>query len=164
MDRSVRKTWTLSLGLGASLVTLASLPPFLGESGRHLIMEAFSGVCHQLPDRSPHINEVSLAVCHRCYATYWGLPGAALLFGLFRGAWPFTIRSAPWFLGAAIVPAVIDWGGDVLGFWSNTPISRMLTGGLMGLAACYFLVAAIHDMFRQRQRRMSVQKTRQHND
>ncbi len=54
-------------------------------------------------------------------------------------------------LGAAI-PAVVDWSGDVLGIWTNTPVSRMITGGILGLFAGYFLVAAIVDAFVVRKR------------
>ncbi len=132
------------------LVLLASLPPFVAESGRSILMDAFSIVCHQLPSRSPHIDGVPLAVCHRCYATYLGFPIAALLFRTFRGAWPFSVRSAPWMLGLAVLPAVVDWGGDVVGIWQNSVGSRMVTGGIMGVAAGYFLVAAIADMVSQK--------------
>jgi len=54
-------------------------------------------------------------------------------------------------LGAAI-PAIVDWSGDVLGIWTNTPVSRMITGGILGLFAGYFLVAAIVDAFVGRKR------------
>jgi hypothetical protein len=40
----------------------------------------------------------------------------------------------------------------MLGFWTNTPVSRMITGGILGLFAGYFLVAAIVDAFVARKR------------
>jgi len=150
-----QKGWGVSFFSTSMLVLLASLPPFLSDSGRSLLMEAFSGVCHQLPSRSPHIQGISLAVCHRCYATYLGFPIAALLFKMARGAWPFSRKSAPIILGLATLPAIIDWGGDVIGFWHNTVTSRMITGGIMGVAAGYFLVAAISDMFAQKRASVS---------
>jgi zinc transporter ZupT len=53
-------------------------------------------------------------------------------------------------LGLAVLPAVVDWGGDVVGIWQNSVGSRMVTGGIMGVAAGYFLVAAIADMVSQK--------------
>jgi uncharacterized membrane protein len=34
---------------------------------------------------------------------------------------------------AAVLPAVIDWGGDVLGVWSNTVGTRVVTGLWLGV-------------------------------
>jgi len=115
-------------------------------------MQAFAGVCHQLPSRSPHIDGVALAVCHRCLGTYLGLPAAVLIFSSLRGLWPFSRKAAPWVLLGAAIPAIVDWSGDVLGIWTNTPVSRMITGGILGLFAGYFLVAAIVDAFVGRKR------------
>lgn len=147
-----KRGWVVSMLIGLGLVTLVSIPPFVGSGTRMFLMELFSSVCHQLPNRSPHIDGISLAVCDRCYGTYIGFPAAALLFGAVRGAWPFTSKTAPLFLGIALLPAFFDWSGGILGFWTNTPFSRMITGLLMGTAAGYFLTAAIVDAFGQREK------------
>lgn len=95
---------------------------------------------------------VALAVCHRCLGTYLGLPVAVLVFSSLRGLWPFSRKAAPWVLLGAAIPAIVDWSGDVLGIWTNTPVSRMITGGILGLFAGYFLVAAIVEAFIARKR------------
>ena len=137
------RAWTFALCGTGLLVLLVTLPPFVGVEARTVLMHGFASVCHQIPTRSPHIDGVALAVCHRCYGIYWGLPLAVLGFlGLYR--WdPFLRRHAPWVLAASVVPLGIDWLGDVLGFWINTPHSRMITGGFFGIVAGYYLARGL---------------------
>lgn len=121
---------------------LALAPPFAGEGWRQAIMLGFSSACHQIPARSPHVHGVALAVCDRCFGVYAALAVAPFL----------TLGLQPWngwmqrhakylLLGALLVPAV-DWGGGVVGWWVNTPGSRMATGAAFGAMAGYFLTCA----------------------
>jgi uncharacterized membrane protein len=148
--------WVLALVLTGLLVVLVTLPPFVGASARSLIMTGFSGVCHQLPDRSPHIDGVALAVCHRCYGIYWGLFLAVAGFlAMYR--WDaFLYRRAPVVLAASLVPLSIDWLGDALGFWTNTPHSRLLTGLVFGIVAGYFVARGVIETFLSRAARVRV--------
>lgn len=121
--------WGLAV-LGAALVVgLTVLPPFVGPGWRVALMQAFDGVCHQLAERSPHWHGVQLAVCDRCFGIYTGLLAGTLSYPLFR-RWDATLKRhlAPLLLLAAL-PAAIDWGGDFVGLWLNTPVSRFVTGG-----------------------------------
>lgn len=150
-DGALRRGWLLAVGVGFVLVGLASLPPFVGAEAREMLMAAFAPVCHQMPARSPHWHGVALAVCHRCYGIYWGLPLAALGFLALR-RWDHVLgRRAGLVLLLALVPMGIDWGGDVAGLWTNTPVTRLLTGGVFGLAAGYYLARALVDLMVQRQ-------------
>ena len=153
--------WFISLLASFFLLALAALPPFVSEGAGSILMELFAGVCHQLPSRSPHIDEVAFAVCHRCFGAYAGFPVAVLLFGTFKGSWPFTSRTAPFFLLIAVLPASIDWLVGILGIWENTPTSRILTGGIMGCAGGYFLTAALVDSFvaRKKSRQLREMKS-----
>ena len=140
----------LAFGGSLLLVVLATLPPFLDPGVRLFLVRAFSGVCHQIADRSPHLLGVPLAVCHRCYGIYWGLPLAALAF-LALSRWDGRIsRAARWLVPASLVPPGADWLGDVLGLWTNTPLSRFLTGAVFGLVAGYFLARALSELFVER--------------
>jgi uncharacterized membrane protein len=126
----------LTAALGAGLIVLlVSLPPFVEGASRRVLMDAFSFVCHQLPDRSPAMDGISLAVCHRCYGMYWGFFLASALL------WK-TVRLHPAWLLASLVPATLDWGLDVVGLWTNDWASRMLTGAAFGVVAGAFLVNA----------------------
>jgi len=140
--------WGVTLAATGLLVLLATLPPFVGEEARRVLMRGFSAVCHQIPPRSPHIDGVALAVCHRCYGIYWGLPLAVLAFlVLYRwDAW--FQRYAALVVALSLVPPGVDWLGDVLGFWLNTPHSRLATGGVFGLVAGYYLTRAVVDVFK----------------
>lgn len=126
----------------ALLVLLSAATPYLSPPARALLMDGFSLVCHQLPSRSPHIEGVQLAVCHRCFGIYWGFLLGALCLGLFRPPVGLLDRYAPYLVGASLIPLGIDWGGDFLGWWVNTPLSRLLTGGVFGIVAGCYLARA----------------------
>jgi len=137
--------WWVAFAGTLVIALLAMSPPVLGGGARDIVMSMFSGVCHQLSGRSPHVDGVQLAVCHRCAGIYWGLPAAALVFALTLRAAPIrrhVARGAPLLLIAAAMPAGIDWALDVVGLWPNTPVSRVLTGAGFGLGAGWFLVRA----------------------
>jgi len=44
----------------------------------------------------------------------------------------------------------VDWLGDIVGWWANTQVSRMLTGALFGLVAGYYLAKAVGDIYAER--------------
>ncbi len=140
--------WSVTFGLALTVVGLAVLPAALPLPWREALMTAFAPACHQLPARSPHLGGVQLAVCHRCLGVYAGLAvGVAAFLGLRRwDAW--LHRHAAGVLGAALAPAAVDW----LAPWAsvlapalaltNTPLSRSLTGAVLGLALGYFAARA----------------------
>ncbi len=148
--------WSLALVVTGLLVVLVTLPPFVGASTRSLIMTGFSSVCHQLPDRSPHIDGVALAVCHRCYGIYWGLFLAVIAFLVMHRWDAWLYRRAPMVLVMSLVPAGIDWLGDIFGVWANTPHSRLFTGMVFGIVAGYYVARGVVEIFIGRAGRESV--------
>ncbi len=143
-------TWVLAFLGSGMLVVLVTLPPFVGTDLRAMLMQGFSTVCHQIPSRSPQLHGVPLAVCHRCYGIYLGLPFAIVgMLVLYR--WDaFFYRRAPWLLSGALLPLGLDWSGDVLGLWTNTPHSRMVTGLLFGMVAGYYVGRGMIEVALQR--------------
>ncbi|ARA91853.1 MAG: DUF2085 domain-containing protein [Bacteroidetes bacterium] len=135
--------WAGTLAATLLLVGVIVAPPFLPPEIRRWVMAGFRVVCHQLPSRSFHIDGVPLAVCHRCLGIYAAMPVAVLAFAWFGAGRPVLDRYAPYVLAASLLPLSIDWLGDVLGWWTNTPASRTITGGLFGLAAGYYLMQAV---------------------
>lgn len=131
----------LSSGL-LTLVALVLLPPFVSAGAAETVMAAFAPVCHQLPGRSPHIEGTALAVCHRCFGAYAGLFMGSLVFLFSSGRSMPSIRPVLLLIVAAL-PGVIDWSGDVLGLWTNSPISRIITGGWFGVLAGMLLASAV---------------------
>lgn len=134
--------WALSIGVTFGLLALVVAPPFVGSTARELLYSGFSTVCHQLPARTLHIGGIALAVCHRCLGMYGGLALSALLF-LVALRWDAALwRYSKWLLlGSLAVPAA-DWLLGASGVFPNTPASRILTGGVFGLVAGYYLARA----------------------
>ena len=134
--------WGIALLVSSFLITLATLPPFVHPGIRVILMQVFSATCHQIPERSPHIDGVVLAVCHRCYGFYGGLFGAAFSFMLLYRWDRYFMRVATLLIPISIFIPGVDWFIDWIGIWENTPESRVTTGGLFGLVAGYFFVRA----------------------
>jgi uncharacterized membrane protein len=145
-------------------IGLAILAPVLAQGGEerwaHRIHLVYSPLCHQLPERSfflygpqatytrdelrgavgdaltrryPGNAQIGykLAVCERCTGIYtaWVLFG--ILFSFVRSRLePLPPRA---FL-ALLAPVAIDGVGQLLGLWSSTWQSRIITGALFALA------------------------------
>lgn len=133
--------WAISSIIALAVVVLAALPPFVTEPLRTGLMEAFAGLCHQMPDRSPHLDGVSLAICHRCLGIYGGVLGGVLA-GPFTGRWTPPVSVGVLLVGALAVPS-LDWLGHVGGLWVNTPVSRVVTGGVLGLVVGWVVVQSL---------------------
>jgi len=164
--RSLWLVWGgIALG-GVLVVGLALLPPWLSPDARALLMQAFSSLCHQIPGRSPAVDGVPLAVCDRCLGIYSGFALGLFAASLVRVAAPlfashaqkggdvakayrWLFDRAKFILVGMLVPLAIDWMGPVIldlapAFgWMNTPLSRAVTGGLLGMAAAVLLVISI---------------------
>jgi uncharacterized membrane protein len=142
-----RGGWLLALGLTLVLLGMASLPPFVGPTVRGALMHAFSAVCHQIPERSPHLHGVPLAVCHRCYGIYGGFLLGVLGYLVLRRREAFLLRQARYVLVLALLPAGLDWLLGLTGVWVNTPWSRALTGAVFGFAAGLYLASGFSRAF-----------------
>lgn len=135
--------WALAAAAGSAVLCLVAAPPFVGDGLKHVIMAGFSSVCHQIPDRSPFLSGVQLAVCHRCLGIYAALAAAPVVFLLLRRWDRVMQRRAGYLITFAVLIPCVDWAGDVVGAWVNTPSSRLLTGAVFGLVAGYFLTKAL---------------------
>ena len=136
--------WAGLQGITLLLVILAAAPTWLPTQLQAVFMQAFAPFCHQMPARMPHINGTALAVCDRCIGIYSGA-----VIGVALGGWGRLVRGTlqrlhPGWLLAGALPAIIDWTGPWLGWWINVPLSRLLTGLVLGGAVGLFLVAALN--------------------
>lgn len=138
--------------------------PVLMQIGRErlarVVYALFRPLCHQLPERSfflfgeqltyrleelsAHLGDAvpvryvgdpilgyKVAVCQRDVAIYGAMCLATIAYALMRGR--LGVIGARWLLvGAA--PMAVDGGGQLLGLWTSTPASRVITGALFGFA------------------------------
>lgn len=104
--------------------------------------QAFSELCHQIPERSLWISNQPMAVCSRCLGIY-----CSFLLG-----WMLLPAASKWGLKAnislkkmilyAVILNFIDIGGNLLGFWQNTLVSRLLLGSLIGGTVAFLFLGS----------------------
>lgn len=134
-DRERLYRWAGLVGSAVAVIGIAFSPPVLFSPWDTLVMRAFAPVCHQISVRSPHIGEIQIALCDRCTGIYLGFLVGVLSMPLVWWGRRGLSRRAPSILLGATMITGIDWIGPVVGLWSNVPISRVLTGGVLGVAA-----------------------------
>lgn len=109
----------------------------------HWTGKLFERVCHQIPERSLTINNVPMAVNSRCFGILAGLQAGWILI---PAAVRFRLEASriSWILLFAVIAQIIDYTGNLLGFWENTNISRVILGLFLGMTASLSLT----DMFK----------------
>ncbi len=133
---------------------LILLPPLLDTAGAPqwglLARSFFAPVCHQEEARSFHLMGHALAVCHRCAGAYFGFAAAVLCLP-FRVVPSRLRRLGPAALALLLLPMALDVALDLLGWWSNTPVSRAATGLCAGAGLACFVtpawIRACHEIF-----------------
>ena len=157
LDRSLRavmRHWLLILnGVAVLYAALPWIAPLLQQAGfqraGRFIFGLYSGLCHQLPERSFFVDGYQVCYCHGCTALYTTIALVGVLYVLVRWKTPLATR----LLLVLAVPMLIDglWhmANDLLpglhlrsaasevgsvNFWA-----RMVTGTLCGLAALLWL-------------------------
>ena len=116
----------------------ADLPGFRG-SVSDFFYRFYSSSCHQLDDRSLHIDGHKLGVCSRCTLIYSGFLLGVILYPFIRKTRNLDMPSL-WFLFGAVALMGIDVGLDILNIVKNTFITREITGGIIGLVLPFFII------------------------
>lgn len=123
----------------AVIAILAAAPVFAPDTALAIIARVvFSGLCHQIPERSFAHDGHLLAVCARCAGIYAGLALGPLL----AIAHPLAPRRARWWLVGAVPMAtqvVLAW------IWPALDLGwlRALTGIWAGLFGGWLLASAL---------------------
>lgn len=110
-----------------------------------VIYKAFSPLCHQISARSFHVEGHAFAVCARCTGIYAGFAAGVIFYPFFRSLKRTDTPARRWLL-LATVPVTIDWALGFLGIWENNHLSRLLTGGLLGVVAAFYIVPGLMDV------------------
>jgi uncharacterized membrane protein len=107
-----------------------------------LFYYAYGTVCHQVSDRSFHVDGRPLAVCARCFGIYAGYLVGLTAYPLARRLDRTDTPRRAW-LALALVPVAVDLIGGVIGAFENTHASRFATGALAGAAAAFYTLPGL---------------------
>ncbi|MDQ2975437.1 MAG: DUF2085 domain-containing protein [Acidobacteriota bacterium] len=141
--------WSIVAAGSLAVVALIVGAPLALATGHALlsqpIYQAFSYVCHQIPDRSFFIAGHQFAVCARCTGIYAGFTAATLFYPLVKSLRQIETPARKWlFLAAA--PLAIDFSLTFLGIWNNTHFSRFATGALLGIVSVFYVMPGLLDL------------------
>jgi len=132
---SVSFVWTLLIYMAPVLSTAGSFLATISD----FIYIFYSKTCHQIDERSFHLIGAKVAVCSRCSSVYSGFLLSVVLYPFVKGI--NSLKMPPlWFLIAASVFMVLDVFLDIGGIFSNTFISRAITGGIIGFILPFYLI------------------------
>lgn len=109
------------------------------------IYKGFSPLCHQISERSFHIDGHAFAVCARCTGIYGGFAAGVIFYPLMRSLSRTDTPGRKWLILSA-VPLGVDWSLEFFGIWTNTHLSRFLTGALLGTVCALYVVPGLMDI------------------
>ena len=98
----------------------------------------FSAICHQLSERSWHLDGHALPVCIRCASIYFG----------FLLALTLRFRARVGFLRFALAAMAVEW--VLARIWFDWEPTRAVSGLMLGLAAAAFVEAGVTELLGQR--------------
>ena len=156
--------WATVAAVALLIVGLIIGAPLLVASGHFApaapVYNLFGYVCHQLPERSLHLEGHKLAVCSRCTGLYAGFALSTLFYPLARSLRRVDTPRLLWLL-LALVPFATDWSLGYFELWANTHLSRFLTGALLSSVAAFYIVPGLVDLGQSIRRRRSFARTEQ---
>jgi uncharacterized membrane protein len=145
------RVWSVTATIVLVWVALIVLPPLFLANGLGNISSPiyyfFSHICHQIPERSFHVEGHQFAVCSRCFGVYFGLLLGLTIYPLWRSIDDIEPLPRMW-LFASMIPIAIDWSLTVFGIWENTHLSRFVTGLILGVACATYIVPALVEIIR----------------
>ena len=105
-----------------------------------------SFLCHQIPERSFHVDGHQLPVCARCLGIYAGATLMACLgcVAWFReplGRWPAARYR--WTAAIAAVPTIVTVAAEWARVWPASNIVRAIAGLSLGMGAALVVVGAV---------------------
>ncbi|MCC6825355.1 MAG: DUF2085 domain-containing protein [Acidobacteria bacterium] len=149
--RQAFKVWLIGGAVVLVWVLLILLAPLAKANGFTQISaplyHVFSYLCHQIPDRSFHIEGEQFGVCSRCFGVYFGIFAGFAIYPLWRKIDDIEPISRIW-LALSVIPIGVDWALTIFGVWANTFTSRFVTGMILGAACATFIVPAIVEIAR----------------
>jgi len=150
------RVWAVGVSLVTLWLSLIVAAPVAKASGlvavSSPIYSLFSFLCHQIPDRSFHVEGEPFAVCSRCFGVYFGLLFGYAIYPLWRPVDSIEPLPKVW-LFLSLIPITVDWSLTFFGIWENTHLSRFFAGLILGTACGTFIVPSIVEIKRNLTRR-----------
>jgi uncharacterized membrane protein len=141
--------WGITCAIALAIVALTIVAPFSQAHGHpeiaSPIYQAFSFVCHQIPERSFHLSGEKFGVCSRCTGLYGGFAVAALVYPLVRSLQTSNTPSRLWLMLAAL-PLGVDFALGYFSVWDNNHLTRVSTGALLSSVAVFFIMPGIIEL------------------
>lgn len=151
MKRQAWKVWAIGFAVVFLWVFAILLAPVAKANGYAAISAPlyhfFGYICHQISERSMHIDGEQFGVCSRCFGVYFGLLFGFAVYPLWRNIDEIEPLPRYW-LFLSLIPISIDWSLTIFGIWENTHLSRFITGLILGLACSTFIVPAVVEITR----------------
>ena len=151
MRKQAIRVWIAGFVVVAVWVLLTVVAPLSKANGLVAVSSPlytfFGYICHQISDRSFHVEGEQFAVCSRCFGVYFGLAFGFAIYPLWRNITEIEPLPRFW-LFLSLIPIGIDWSLTVFGIWENTHLSRFLTGLILGVACATYIVPAIVEITR----------------
>jgi uncharacterized membrane protein len=149
--RSTVLMWVAAIAIVAVWLLLIIAAPVARANGLESLAgplyNFFRFACHQISERSFHVEGEQFAVCSRCFGVYLGLLAGFALYPLWR-AIDETEPLPRFWLFLSLVPITIDFSLTMFGIWENTHLSRFVTGAILGVACATFIVPALAELAR----------------
>jgi uncharacterized membrane protein len=149
--RQAWKVWTIGLVIVFAWVFATVLAPLAKANGLTSVSAPLYGffrlICHQISERSFHVEGEQFAVCSRCFGVYFGLFAGFAAYPLWRNIDEIEPLARFW-LFLSLIPITIDWSLTIFGIWENTHLSRLITGLILGVACATFIVPATVEITR----------------
>ncbi|MFI5252653.1 MAG: DUF2085 domain-containing protein [Bacteroidota bacterium] len=116
--------------------------PILASSGTHQVLSKevygfYGKVCHQLDDRSLHLDGEKFAVCARCTSVYFSFLGLLIVYPFLP---KFNSGNGRRWIFVSLLPMLLDVGLDFAGIHESTIFTRLITGALFGMTIAYLLL------------------------
>ncbi|HEV2829582.1 MAG TPA: DUF2085 domain-containing protein [Pyrinomonadaceae bacterium] len=141
--------WFLAAAGSLAVVSLIICAPLALNAGHPFwglaIYQAFSYVCHQIPERSFFVAGHKFAVCSRCTGLYAGFAVTTLVYPIIKSLRQTEAPERKWLFIAA-APLAIDFALGYLGIWDNTHFSRFATGALLGAVSVFYVMPGLMDL------------------
>jgi uncharacterized membrane protein len=141
--------WAVTSAIALTILGLVVAAPVAQAHGysqfASAVYRVFSFACHQIPERSFHLEGHQFGVCARCTGLYAGFAVAALIYPLARSL-QSTDTPAPRWLLLATLPLVMDFALGYFSIWQNTQLSRFLTGALLSSVAVFYIMPGLIDL------------------